>query len=269
LNIRLKYKLCRLAVWVIFLILASSLFIQANAGTTGNLLLAKLSSDADTSTESWHITTAKFFTTPLMTTVLLTIALLGFLIELITLCSVAGGVGILSMIIFFASHIIMDPARWWVSIIFIVGFIFLFAEIFLLPGHGASGIIGLICTYLSIFLVAPPAQAAVSMLISVFIAGGIFAVLLKYLPKSSTWNKFRLISEQTNEEGYVSSKKRVELEGALGTAVTDLRPSGIASIDDERVDVTTGGGYIKKDSPVRVVKVEGIRIVVEEVETGW
>ena len=57
-----------------------------------------------------------------------------------------------------------------------------------------------------------------------------------------------------------------ELVGAEGVATTDLRPAGLATIDGERVDVVSDNVFIDAGSPVRVVEVEGRRIVVEAVE---
>ena len=55
-----------------------------------------------------------------------------------------------------------------------------------------------------------------------------------------------------------------ELINQSGSAYTDLRPSGKAVIGDERVDVVTEGAYIEKGRPIKVVAVEGKRVVVRE-----
>ncbi len=55
------------------------------------------------------------------------------------------------------------------------------------------------------------------------------------------------------------------LNNQTGTAYTDLRPSGKATIGDQRIDVVTEGTMIDKDTPVRVVDVEGNRVVVREI----
>jgi membrane-bound serine protease (ClpP class) len=47
-------------------------------------------------------------------------------------------------------------------------------------------------------------------------------------------------------------------------AVTTLRPSGMARIEGVKYSVVTGGELIEKNQPVRVVKVEGSRIVVKK-----
>jgi membrane-bound serine protease (ClpP class) len=52
------------------------------------------------------------------------------------------------------------------------------------------------------------------------------------------------------------------LLGATGTALSDLRPSGVAEIDGERVDVVTSGEYVPKGAAIEVVRDDGYRHVV-------
>ncbi|MCL4454939.1 MAG: hypothetical protein M1157_04780, partial [Deinococcus sp.] len=60
-----------------------------------------------------------------------------------------------------------------------------------------------------------------------------------------------------------SSKSGLEsLLGAIGTALTDLHPAGVARFGERRVDVVTQGEYISKNEAVRVIQVEGVRVVV-------
>ena len=56
--------------------------------------------------------------------------------------------------------------------------------------------------------------------------------------------------------------ERPELVGQSGTALTQLRPSGTALLHGKRVDVVTEGGLIEKGADVKVVAVEGLRVVV-------
>ena len=53
-------------------------------------------------------------------------------------------------------------------------------------------------------------------------------------------------------------------QNQTGSTYTDLRPSGKAVIGEDRVDVVTEGAFIEKDRPVKVVAVEGKRVVVRE-----
>lgn len=59
--------------------------------------------------------------------------------------------------------------------------------------------------------------------------------------------------------------ERPELVHREGVAITNLRPSGTAIIDGKRVDVVTEGGMIERGTPVRVVSVEGLRVVVRTI----
>ena len=63
----------------------------------------------------------------------------------------------------------------------------------------------------------------------------------------------------------MSNRNRTELLGVEGEAMTELRPSGTMLINDERLDVVSEGSFILKGTRVKVVKVEGARIVVREV----
>ena len=55
-----------------------------------------------------------------------------------------------------------------------------------------------------------------------------------------------------------------DLINQTGMAYTDLRPSGKATIGDQRINVVTEGSYIEKDNSVKVIAVEGNRVVVRK-----
>jgi membrane-bound ClpP family serine protease len=68
------------------------------------------------------------------------------------------------------------------------------------------------------------------------------------------------------EDGYVSNVNRTDLLGKEGIALTILRPAGTVIINNERVDVVSEGGFIDQNAVVKVIKVEGARIVVRELD---
>lgn len=55
------------------------------------------------------------------------------------------------------------------------------------------------------------------------------------------------------------------LLGQSGTALTPLRPAGAAMIGQDRIDVVTEGKFVDANTPVKVIHVEGSRVVVEPV----
>jgi len=86
--------------------------------------------------------------------------------------------------------------------------------------------------------------------------------LLRYLPSSTRMQGVLHQSAQPSDEGYVSALPRRELVGKTGIAESELRPSGVAEIEGERVDVTTDGEWLPKGTAVKVVKAEAMRVVV-------
>lgn len=79
------------------------------------------------------------------------------------------------------------------------------------------------------------------------------------------WEQMILTDELTTHEGYVSATPQDELLGKIGRTVTDLRPAGTAWIGDRPVDVVSEGLFLEKGQKVRVLKVEGMRVVVRPV----
>jgi membrane-bound serine protease (ClpP class) len=65
-----------------------------------------------------------------------------------------------------------------------------------------------------------------------------------------------------SSEGFISSPLRSDLVGQEGVALTDLRPSGMAQVSGERIDVVTEGEYISAGRKVRVLRSEGYRLIV-------
>lgn len=91
-----------------------------------------------------------------------------------------------------------------------------------------------------------------------FIAG--FLIWLKVFPTSRIAKVF--VSQRAVGELGV---ERRDLVGQAGSALTPLRPSGMAHINGQRVDVVTEGGHIDRGTRVKVVAVEGMRVVVRAV----
>jgi membrane-bound ClpP family serine protease len=104
------------------------------------------------------------------------------------------------------------------------------------------------------------------MLLGVGVGVGILAAvgvaLLKHLPSSTHMEGMLLHHEQASHDGYVSAEARQDLVGRSGTAVSELRPAGTATIDGERVDVISEGDWMPKGTAIVVVKAEAMRVVV-------
>lgn len=89
-----------------------------------------------------------------------------------------------------------------------------------------------------------------------------YVVLILRLFPSTPVGKLLTLSRDMKQSK--ASDARDDLVGVTGSAHTDLRPAGIALLDNKRVDVLAESGWISQGAPVKVVEVEGNRIVVRE-----
>ena len=104
------------------------------------------------------------------------------------------------------------------------------------------------------------------MLASFVLAAIIFAMIVKKLPSSRLWKKLVLSDQSTSARGYVSTVSRMELMGREGEVLTELRPAGSVLLDGSPVDVVSEGAFIRKGERVRVVSVNGSRVVVRKID---
>ncbi|QNG61837.1 nodulation protein NfeD [Bacillus sp. PAMC26568] len=209
---------------------------------------------------------ARFVTNPIVIPILLSIGSLGLIVELYTPgFGLPGFMGLTSLFLFFYGHYIAGLAGLETVILFIVGLILVFAEIFV-PG-GIIGFIGFGAILLSFFIATDDiGYMAFSLVVAFLVAISAAIIFVKVFGKRMNIFKKLILRDSANtESGYVSNRNRLELIGKTGIALTSMRPSGTALIDDERIDVVTEGTYIKKDQKVKIVKVEGSRVVVREI----
>jgi membrane-bound serine protease (ClpP class) len=158
---------------------------------------------------------------------------------------------------------------WIPVLLFIVGFIALFAELFV-PAAGMIGGAGIICMVVGTVLGYRHYGSTVG---TIFLTGtligtpAMIVMGLKLFPRTFVGKKLILSFSQEREGGFTSySTERYEgLEGTVGEALTMLRPSGMARFNGMKYSVVTSGELVEKGTTVRVVKVEGSRVVVRPV----
>jgi membrane-bound serine protease (ClpP class) len=212
---------------------------------------------------------SRIVTNPYVAPILLTIGIAGIIIEVLTVgFGLFGVVGILSLILFFGGHLIAGFSGWEAILLFVLGLILMIIEAFS-PGFGIFGIGGLLAFITSIFLVTPSFEAALISL-TVAIIGTIVLVLIsmKFFTTRNVWKKLVLGNKLVTEEGFVASREEFkDYSNREGTAITILRPAGTMELDDgTRLDVVTSGEFVEKDSRIKVIKVEGNRIIVKKID---
>lgn len=197
------------------------------------------------------------FITLILVAVLVEIKMAGIGIGIIT-AIILGGILVLS-----GDESVADSLK--VIGAFISSFLFIALEL-ASPGVGIFGLVGVLLLFGSLFFMLGANVDAVYML-----AGGtvlaiiVFYFIGKKLPKSRLLDKISLKNRSTVDKGYSSQSDKSGYLYQRGRTITILRPAGTIRIGKERVDAVSNGAFIDRDVDVRVIKVEGTRVVVEPV----
>ncbi len=230
-----------------------------------------------TVTQNWAEDVVKFLNNPIVSSILILIGFFGVIAEIKTPgWGLPGTAGVIALLLFFGSSYILQLASILDIVLFIAGIVLLALEIFVIPGFGITGISGILLILLSIFLALTPngpffnyqnISIAIVQLTGALVGALILIFLLaKFLPTTSAFNRLILADEEKADQGFVSYPSEKELLGAEGTALTTLRPAGSAEINGKRVDVVADWEYIERGKKIKVLRVEGIKVVVKEVK---
>jgi membrane-bound serine protease (ClpP class) len=254
----------------------------------------------------------RLITNPIVASLLLLVGLLVLIGDLASGGVGAGaalGAGLLAL--FFWGHMLAGLAGWEDVALVVVGLVLIAVEVFVVPGIGVAGLLGLLALLGGAFLAminrdfdfvtdADLVRAGVTVIVAfVGVIVGMVVVLTLLARGGSRGGlvlQARLGSgDPVTERAYggwlrwfgstpgppsepstavgssppasaaasaPAGDTEATLVGATGTALSDLRPSGIAEIDGERVDVVTAGEYLRSGEPIEVVSDEGYRRMV-------
>jgi membrane-bound serine protease (ClpP class) len=239
-------------------------------------LLGEQGAQVVTSEANWAERVVRFFSNPVVAPFLLTLGFLGLITEIKTPSfGMAGAAGLLSLSLFFGSHLIVGLAGLEDLIIFGIGLALLGVEVFLIPGFGLFGIIGALGMLAGLYLAmigslptsADFTRAGLVLSTTVLLIVVTAWVMIRSLPGSSRLAKSGIFLLQRTDHalGYESAAPRRDLVGVVGKAITDLRPSGTGLFGDERIDVVSESEWITEGTPIKIVSAEGYRHVVRPV----
>ncbi len=206
-----------------------------------------------------------FLTYPAIAGILIALGLVGIFVEIKTPgFGVPGILGLTMLTLFFLGHVASGASDWGPMVVFVVGLILLLLEIFVIPGFGIIGVLGIICVVGS-FVMAfgfEQLQTATYVVSTSFLTAiGIMMILAIYLTKP-VFGRLSLKTVQLSSDGYNAHEDSDLKPGDKGIAVSMLRPAGIAMFKDKRYDVVTEGGFIEPNSDIEVLAVRGGQIIV-------
>jgi len=204
----------------------------------------------------------------------------GFLGILISLYSGGHGIGLIAGLVclglFFFGHLVVNLAGWEEIGLFLVGATLLAVEIFVLPGFGVAGVAGMLCMVLSLIMALGEIPkmpldvywslghvwSALARVMGAVIATVVLGVAISRVVPRTALGRRVLLAEASGAGASLPEEAAGVAIGTTGVAATDLRPAGKALLSGRRYDVVSEGGFVDKDAAVRVVMVEGARIVV-------
>jgi membrane-bound serine protease (ClpP class) len=221
---------------------------------------------------NWAENLVRFLTHPIVSSLLITIGMLGIILEIRTPgFGVPGVLGISSIALFFWGHWLVQLAGWEELLLFGTGLVLLFLEMFVIPGFGVAGVagIGALLAGLSLSLIGGGAtwdfivKAVGRVIFSLLLALIGSLILLRFLPRLPFGKRLILETGLGAGEGYASPPETDRRWlGKQGIAISPLRPSGVVDVDGERVDVVSDGEFIEPGAGIVVSRVDGNRIVV-------
>lgn len=242
----------------------------------------------------------RIVTNPVVASLMLIVGMLVLIADLFSGGIGAGVViGVALLALFFWGHMLAGLAGWEDAALIVLGLVLIAVEVFVVPGFGVPGILGLLSLGGGIFLSmvyrdfdfvtdADLVRAGVAVgvvlvatvlgliaLLAVVARGGRRTGLVLQsgldvaapVTERSRGGWLRWFDVDARLESDRVSNPTVappvgSLVGATGTALSDLRPSGVADIGGDRIDVVTAGDYIRSGEAIEVVVDERYRRVV-------
>ncbi len=152
-------------------------------------------------------------------------------------------------------------------ILFAVGMVLLLIELFV-PGFGIFGGLGLVALVLCIvFQAKTAAEALIMVLVITAIVVALSLIAARSFKRGWLYRSSLVLKDaEEKEAGYVSSSNFSHLAGKTGISITPLRPAGTAEFDGKKADVVTEGDFIPAKAEILVLRVEGSRVIVRQLE---
>lgn len=156
--------------------------------------------------------------------------------------------------------------NWAAAFCLIAGFVCVTIELFT-PGFGVPGITGLALLFVGVIVAADSVLEGILLtIIIVLVLCLLFAIAVRSASEGALARSPLVLRDSTaRADGFTSGEDLTYFLGREGVVTTMLRPVGTADFEGVKLEVLAEGSYIEVGSDVRVVKVEGRRIVVRRV----
>jgi len=221
-----------------------------------------------------------FFLNPFISGLLILCIIGGIYFELQTPGAVFPiAAALIALVLYLVPYYLNGLAQYWEIIALMVGILLLVAEIFIIPGFGVAGILGITLTVVSLVLImlnndffnfdfVPLGDIVQATFAAIGgLAGGILLLFFggARLTQTKAFRRLALTDTQSSAHGYSVNATAKELIGQQGVAHTVLRPSGKVMIAEQVYDAFTRGDYIQRGEAVEVIGTEGVTLKVKSI----
>lgn len=222
---------------------------------------------------NWGENLVRVITHPMVASLLVSVAMLGILIEIRSPgFGVPGALGLGSLALVLGGHWIVELVGWEQLLLVGLGAALLAIEVFVLPGFGIAGTLGIGAVLAAVVMglvgrgatVAAFAGAAGRVALAIAAALAVAMLVWRYLPRTPFGRRLMLETGLPPGGGDATSELEKQWLGKTGVTVSPLRPAGFAEIDGERIDVVSTGEMIESGATVVVSRVDGNRVVVRQ-----
>ncbi|MCR6110428.1 nodulation protein NfeD [Bacillus sp. A301a_S52] len=172
-----------------------------------------------------------------------------------------GVIGVVIMAIYFSYHVTAGDSL-WIVVLYLIGLsLIIFDGKVTTDGTIAS--LGVLLMVLGLAIPAPGLTYGALVAMGFLLAAPSSYLFTKVFPRRNMWDKMTLKDRLTSEHGYNSMNDSYkELVGKTGITKTPFRPTGTVEVDGKLYSATSDNQWIKEDETVKVLSVDGTRIVI-------
>ncbi len=236
--------------------------------------------------DNWSEELVEFLSSPPLLGFLFFTAILLAYVEMHTPgFGVAGTLAIVCFAIIFGSRFLVGMAAWWEIALFVIGIVLIAIEVFVTPGFGVLGITGVLCCVAALLAMIIPnapdklpiprtdmdwtifTNGLLALMIGFILACAAAILLARILPKAPVAGRLILQAPTVTEVSPASEAAPIHSVsiGDTGTVQGPCRPVGQVRFGQMLLDAIAEGAFISAGTQVKVVKVEGNRVVVTPV----
>ena len=146
-------------------------------------------------------------------------------------------------------------------LLILLGIALMILDFLVIPG-GVVAIIGVLCmagSVVAAFVQFGNTVGFLTLVLTAIITIGAFVLMMR----TKTWRKLQLKTKIDSKMNEVDTNKLVE--GMEGVAISRLAPTGTGMFGDTEAEVVSMQGFIDENSPIVIHKIEGNKIIVENI----